>query len=87
VTVNAGQGSTGFSINENGLVWAKKNGFGGWLGECTQVFLFEHCWLTSSILACEWYHNGPQLFWINGDYSYTVPCSCSKVNLEPIYSA
>ncbi|KAJ5818744.1 hypothetical protein N7474_004335 [Penicillium riverlandense] len=68
VTVNAGEGSDGFSINENGLVLPKKSGFGGWL-------------------VCEWYHNGPQLFWINGDYSYTIPCSCSKVKLEPIYPA
>ncbi|KAJ5625556.1 hypothetical protein N7510_001865 [Penicillium lagena] len=68
VTVNAGVGSTGFSINENGLVWSEKEGFGGWL-------------------VCEWFHNGPQLFWINRFYSYTVPCSCSKVKLDPVYAA
>ncbi|KAJ5191347.1 uncharacterized protein N7498_010332 [Penicillium cinerascens] len=36
-------------------------------------------------LVCDWYHNAPQLFWWDKYYPPTIPCSCSKVDLKPIY--
>ncbi|KAJ6107773.1 hypothetical protein N7523_009096 [Penicillium sp. IBT 18751x] len=36
-------------------------------------------------LVCQWYHNAPQLFWLDKYYTATIPCSCSEVELEPIY--
>lgn len=34
-------------------------------------------------LACDWYHQSPQLFWLNFYYNVTVlPTSCSTVSLQ-----
>ncbi|KAF7719555.1 Uncharacterized protein PECH_005527 [Penicillium ucsense] len=35
-------------------------------------------------LVCDWYHNAPQLFYLNRYYQATIPSSCSKVQLKPI---
>ncbi|KAJ5574036.1 uncharacterized protein N7459_008463 [Penicillium hispanicum] len=68
IEVNAGGGSTGFSITKKGeFVWSEANGFGGWL-------------------VCDWYHNGPQLFYLYKYYTPVIPSSCSKVELKPVYA-
>ncbi|GLI79737.1 hypothetical protein PoHVEF18_008078 [Penicillium ochrochloron] len=36
-------------------------------------------------LVCDWYHNGPQLFYLNRYYDAKIPSSCSKVQLKPVY--
>ncbi|KAJ5689589.1 hypothetical protein N7462_003981 [Penicillium macrosclerotiorum] len=36
-------------------------------------------------LVCDWYHNAPQLFYLNKYYTPVIPSSCSKVQLKPIY--
>ncbi|CDM35786.1 hypothetical protein DTO013E5_9231 [Penicillium roqueforti] len=36
-------------------------------------------------LVCDWYHNAPQLFYLNRYYTATIPSSCSKVQLTTEY--
>ncbi|CAG8217824.1 unnamed protein product [Penicillium salamii] len=36
-------------------------------------------------LVCDWYHNAPQLFYLNRFYNATIPSSCSKVQLKADY--
>ncbi|KAJ5908214.1 hypothetical protein N7495_000896 [Penicillium taxi] len=66
IEINAGGGSTGFSITNGTFVWDKASGFGGWL-------------------VCDWFHNTPQLFYLYRYYDATIPSSCSKALLKPIY--
>jgi hypothetical protein len=33
IEINAGEGSSGFSIDNGNFVWSEADGFGGWLGE------------------------------------------------------
>ncbi|OQE40352.1 hypothetical protein PENCOP_c006G08021 [Penicillium coprophilum] len=33
-------------------------------------------------LICDWFHNAPQLFYLNRYYEATIPSSCSKVQLK-----
>ncbi|KAJ5349981.1 hypothetical protein N7541_007708 [Penicillium brevicompactum] len=66
IVINAGQGSSGFSVKGNNFQWSEASGFGGWL-------------------VCDWYHNAPQLFYLNRYYTPTIPSSCSKVQLKAEY--
>ncbi|CAG8318732.1 unnamed protein product [Penicillium nalgiovense] len=36
-------------------------------------------------LVCDWYHNAPQLFYLNRYYTATIPSSCSKVQVKAEY--
>ncbi|KAJ5105008.1 hypothetical protein NUU61_002355 [Penicillium alfredii] len=36
-------------------------------------------------LVCDWFHNVPQLFYLNRYYKPVIPSSCSKVQLKPVY--
>ncbi|KAJ5360146.1 hypothetical protein N7517_009337 [Penicillium concentricum] len=36
-------------------------------------------------LVCDWFHNAPQLFYLNRFYEATIPSSCSKVQLKAEY--
>ncbi|KAJ5462805.1 hypothetical protein N7475_007749, partial [Penicillium sp. IBT 31633x] len=36
-------------------------------------------------LVYDWYHNAPQLFYLNRDYNATIPSSCSKIQLKAEY--
>ncbi|KAJ5196793.1 hypothetical protein N7449_007272 [Penicillium cf. viridicatum] len=36
-------------------------------------------------LVCDWYHNAPQLFYLNRYYTPTIPSSCSTVQLKAEY--
>ncbi|CAG8158964.1 unnamed protein product [Penicillium nalgiovense] len=36
-------------------------------------------------LVCNWYHNAPQLFYLNRYYDATIPFSCSKIQLKAEY--
>ncbi|CAI7576706.1 unnamed protein product [Penicillium glandicola] len=36
-------------------------------------------------LVCDWYHNAPQLFYLNRYYTPTIPSTCSKVQLNVEY--
>ncbi|CAG8262603.1 unnamed protein product, partial [Penicillium nalgiovense] len=36
-------------------------------------------------LVCDWYHNAPQLFYLNRYYDATIPSSCSKIQLKTEY--
>ncbi|KAJ5562571.1 hypothetical protein N7535_002982 [Penicillium sp. DV-2018c] len=36
-------------------------------------------------LVCDWFHNAPQLFYINRYYDPKIPSSCSKVQLAAEY--
>ncbi|KAJ6118845.1 hypothetical protein N7471_013465 [Penicillium samsonianum] len=36
-------------------------------------------------LVCDWYHNAPQLFYLNRYYDATIPNSCSKIQLKAEY--
>ncbi|KAJ5176597.1 uncharacterized protein N7482_002474 [Penicillium canariense] len=36
-------------------------------------------------LVCEWFHNAPQLFYLYRYYEATIPSSCSKAQLKPVY--
>ncbi|KAJ5348569.1 uncharacterized protein N7506_001822 [Penicillium brevicompactum] len=33
-------------------------------------------------LVCDWYHNVPQLFYLNSYHNATIPTSCSKIQLR-----
>ncbi|KAJ6163713.1 hypothetical protein N7497_003692 [Penicillium chrysogenum] len=35
--------------------------------------------------VCNWYHNAPQLFYLNRNYNATIPSSCSKIQLKAEY--
>ncbi|OOQ82308.1 hypothetical protein PEBR_39614 [Penicillium brasilianum] len=37
-------------------------------------------------LVCDWYHNAPQLFYLNRYYKPTIPSSCSKAQLKVVYT-
>ncbi|KAJ6037940.1 uncharacterized protein N7446_012214 [Penicillium canescens] len=66
ISINAGQGSNGFSVKGNNFQWSEVSSFGGWL-------------------VCDWYHNVPQLFYLNRDHDAAIPSSCSKVQLKVEY--
>ncbi|KXG50180.1 uncharacterized protein PGRI_061470 [Penicillium griseofulvum] len=36
-------------------------------------------------LVCDWFHNAPQLFYLNRYYEAVIPSSCSKVQLKVEY--
>lgn len=39
------------------------------------------------LIVCDWYHNKPQLFFLNKNYNATtIPSSCSRVQLTPDYN-
>ncbi|TKA76132.1 hypothetical protein B0A55_03244 [Friedmanniomyces simplex] len=85
VRINAGGGSTssdygietGFFINTTGLQWTSSPGNAG-----TAQDEF------GGWLVCNWWHEGPQLFFRNIYYDTPelfTPCSCADVYLIPEY--
>jgi hypothetical protein len=96
VTINAGYGSSGFSIDGSELVWAGDGEFAGWLG-MLQFFFSRFLSLIFYsprslsypliffVTVCDWYHNAPQLFWIVSYYTPNgYPSTCDKVTLEVV---
>nr|POE72145.1 hypothetical protein CFP56_12021 [Quercus suber] len=73
VRINAGDGSgenietVGFFTDANGLEW--QNAPGAKDGEF------------GGWIACEWWHEVPQLFFRVGYYNDTLPCSCADIEL------
>ncbi|KAG0156146.1 hypothetical protein PDIDSM_3322 [Penicillium digitatum] len=91
IVINAGSGgSSGYSIKgDSTFQWSESSGFGGWLGKKPPRFCFlssfEDRGINFSKTVCDWYHNAPQLFYLNRYYTATIPSSCSKVQLKIEY--
>ncbi|EPS34325.1 hypothetical protein POX_a00703 [Penicillium oxalicum] len=47
-------------------------------------FVFSEDYGFGGWLVCDWYHNAPQLFYLNRYYKPTIPSSCSTVQLKAI---
>jgi hypothetical protein len=84
VQIDAAESPTaGFKINGTKLVGSSDLDFGGWLGKhVVRLIALE----LTAILACDWWHGVPQLFYLIAGYaSYQViPASCSNVKLQVI---
>lgn len=83
VEVNAGEGVPGFELeSDNTLTWNSTE-FGGWLGK------YPYCHISSRrlmyMIACDWWHGAPQLFWIvyYEEGIIPFPSFCSEVDLIP----
>ena len=87
VQIDAAEPPTaGFKINGTKLLGSSDREFGGWLGKHAALLLWLTALELTMILACDWWHGVPQLFYLLAGYaSYQViPASCSTVELQVI---
>ncbi|CAG7937285.1 unnamed protein product [Penicillium salamii] len=75
--------------NENSTAWERilinaGQGSNGFSAEGSS-FIWSEASGFGGWLVCNWYHNAPQLFYLNRNYNATIPSSCSKIQLKAEY--
>jgi hypothetical protein len=77
--IDVSYGDAGFSFNGSGLISSNPE-WAGWIGELLARYFLR---LAGSLLvACDWWHDVPQLFWQYYFRDVTLPSSCAKVEIH-----
>lgn len=85
--INVGYGEPGWFLNATGLQWNSTE-FNGWIGKSFIVSsvlregpVQPRACADTMGLACDWWHNEPQLFWKFYKFAFPLPSSCAHVDL------
>ncbi|EKV11973.1 hypothetical protein Pdw03_6952 [Penicillium digitatum] len=78
-------GDTNYGSWEPIVINAGSGGSSGYSIKGDSTFQWSESSGFGGWLVCDWYHNAPQLFYLNRYYTATIPSSCSKVQLKIEY--